>query len=130
MRTKRASVLMRRAAYIFAESHGKMSKRRAFKQAGYSQESADNPQRFTKSKTWKDLMNELLPEDQMLDKLKENATQKRSIHGSNTALDMFFRLRGKYQKEQPNEEEVLDLDEIQKENERLKSKLYARRTTN
>ena len=62
----------------------------------------------------------------MLIKLRENALQSKSFHSSNTALDMFFRLRGKYQKEQLNKEEILDLEELEKENELLKAKLYRR----
>lgn len=48
-----------------AENGGSL--RKAIKDAGYSQETADNPQKITKSKSWKALLDQYLPEEKLLD---------------------------------------------------------------
>lgn len=42
------------------------SLRQAIKQEGYSDAVADNPQKITKSKSWKQLLDQYLPEDKLL----------------------------------------------------------------
>jgi hypothetical protein len=126
-----AYLRMKRLAMILSESNGKLSVASAMKEAGYSISTAHNPQQVTKSKSWKELIDEFLPESMLIDKLKENIKQKKSINASNTAMDMAFKIRGKYQKEKDNEEDKMeDLDTLIKENEKLKSKLYAGRIRN
>jgi uncharacterized protein YdaT len=110
------------------ESKGELSISKAMLKAGYPETTAHNPQQLTRSKTWKRLLDELLPEDELIDKLTENIKQKKSINASNAALDMAFKLRGKYQKDKENEEsQNKTLDELENENQELKNAIAKRK---
>lgn len=71
----------RKAAKILLENGGK-SVRKAMKEAGYSDTMADNPQKLTNTKSWQELMDEYLPEDEIAKKHKEllNAAELTAYH--------------------------------------------------
>lgn len=123
-----ANLRQKKAAAIIIEAGGEISMGKALRQAGYSEATANNPGKVTNTKGWRELLNSI-PEEEILNKLKENATQKRSLNASNTAIDIFFRLKGKFQKERENEEEILPLEELQKENDKLRQLYESRQKT-
>lgn len=59
----------------FTENGGSM--RKAIKDAGYSQEVADNPQKIVESKTFLEVLEEYLPDDVLSQNHKELLNQKR-----------------------------------------------------
>lgn len=64
------SIRMRRTAIILAENGGK-SVSAAMRKAGYSPQTAKRPDKVTKSKSWKELMDEYLPEKFVAQKHRE-----------------------------------------------------------
>lgn len=61
---------MKLAAKYLLENHGK-SVSKAMSKAGYSKATSKNPKNVTKSKTWKELMDEFLPETMVIKKHKQ-----------------------------------------------------------
>jgi hypothetical protein len=59
---KNPSLLAKKAMQRLVENGGK-SISRAMREAGYSPATAENPSKLTKTKSWKMLMDEYLPED-------------------------------------------------------------------
>ena len=121
---------------LIAENDGKpSSERKSLRQlildAGYSQTEADNPKRILETKTWTDLVEELLPDDEILKRLHENATQRKSYLASNQAIDTIIKIKGKYA---PNKVQVIspedDMSDEQLDNEikRLEEKVKTRKT--
>lgn len=73
------------------ETSGKMIVSKAMRKAGYSEAMAKNPQRLTESVGYKELVDEYLPRDYLMDALKsdiENKPGKRTRE-----LEIAFKLR-------------------------------------
>ena len=106
-----ATMRQKRAAKILAGNVGK-SVGQAMREAGYSEVTADTPSKLTKSKSWKELMDEFLPKDkvarvhaELLDaediviiKHKGKIIRERVPDNSTRkgAVDMSYKLRGEY----------------------------------
>lgn len=109
------------------ESNGKMSISKAMLKAGYPPATAKNPQQLTRSKTWKRLLDEYLPDDYLSKKHKE-LLEKKDFNAVAKGLDMAYKLKGKYQKDKENEEEnKKTLSELEEENKMLKDAIEKRK---
>jgi len=86
-----------------AENGGNM--RKAILEAGYSQEVADNPQKITESKTWNEIIEDLLPDGELTQKHKELLNSTRIDH-------MVFGLGPKKNAEKKEGEDVLSDEDI------------------
>jgi hypothetical protein len=67
----------------------------AMREAGYSEEYANNPQQLTRTKSWQELAEQLLPDEPLLGRLKkiiDNKNDSIAIKG----LDTAFKIKGKY----------------------------------
>lgn len=62
---------MRKAAKLMAENGGGLSKGVIMKKAGYSEEIQNNPAKITNSTTFRELLDQYLPEDALANKHKE-----------------------------------------------------------
>lgn len=90
---KRPSVRMRKAAKHLAENGGSLGE--AMIAAGYSRSVADTPTKVTSTKSWKELMDEYLPEDLLARKhrqILESGNEQVVAKG----LEMGYKLRGTY----------------------------------
>lgn len=97
------------------------------KDSGYGEGAATHPGVLFNRKSWKDLMDELVPEQEVLLALQKSISSPFG-HVRNQAIDIAIRIRGKYQKEKENEEEKLeDLSELEKENKQLRDALSRKR---
>jgi hypothetical protein len=70
--------------------------RQLIKDSGYSQEAADHPKKVINTKSWQELVKDLLPDDLILSKLKRNALQNKSYLASNQAIDITMKIKGGY----------------------------------
>ncbi len=68
-----------RAVQVFVENGGK-SVSAAMREAGYSDASAKNPDKLTKSKAWKDLLDKALPDNKLLQVHKKLLNAQRLDH--------------------------------------------------
>jgi len=96
------------AAKVLEKRGKRVSVSAAMREVGYSPATAKNPQQLTKSKTWKELLKEFLPDDELARVHREQleATdvvfrgKKRIEVPDNrarlTAVDMGYKLKGKY----------------------------------
>lgn len=107
----RATIKQQRAASKLVENGGNIGK--AMIAAGYSKATAKTPQKLTKSKGWKNLMDDLFPDLLLIKKHREllyakkiivdNTGGKRSVIAKipdnpivARALDMAYKLKGYY----------------------------------
>lgn len=84
----------KRLVHKISENLGK-SMGDAMREVGYSEEYANNPQQLTRTKGWKDLSEQLLPDANLLQRLKRiinNKNDNIAIKG----LDTGFKIRDKY----------------------------------
>ena len=66
-----AAVRAKKAFGIIVANGGKKSTKKALLEAGFPPSIAKNPKRITSSKTWKDLLDKYLPEENLLKENKE-----------------------------------------------------------
>ncbi len=67
----------------------------AMREVGYSEEYANNPQQLTRTTGWKELTEQLLPDESLLQRLKQvinNKNDNIAIKG----LDTAFKVKGRY----------------------------------
>ena len=83
----------RLAASKMQETAGNVSK--AMKLAGYSESSAKDPQRLTRSKGWQQLMEKYLPDKKLLSVHKE-LLENPDWHARDSGLDKAYKIKGKY----------------------------------
>lgn len=91
-----ATIRQRKAMEILVEKGGKTSMAPVLREAGYSEVIARNPDRVTKTKSWAELLDEMLPESSILQAHKDLLEQKESSKAKVAAIDMGYKLRGKY----------------------------------
>lgn len=80
------------------ENHGNVSK--SMREVGYSEAHSTNPQELTKSKGWKELMDEHLSETSLAEEHQKVLKQDRDLNAKNKAIDMGYKLRGNYEPDQ------------------------------
>lgn len=85
----------KKAINIIVENQGNIGVSTAMRLAGYSPVTAKNPSYLTKSKAWKELMEEFISED-LLAKVHNDLLKETSYKARTSALDMGYKLRGKY----------------------------------
>lgn len=76
------------------------------REVGYSEEYANNPQQLTRTKGWQELMEQLLPDEPLLQRLKQvinNKNDSVAIKG----LDTAFKVKGRYAAEKVKFEDPL-----------------------
>ncbi len=81
------------------ENGGNVSK--AMREAGYSPETAKTPQKLTDSKGWLELLEEHLPDSLITEKhrqllTKTDAEGNIDVNAVRPAIDMAYKLKGKY----------------------------------
>lgn len=109
------------------ESNGKMSISKAMLKAGYPSSTAKNPQQLTRSKMWKQLLEEYLS-DEYLSKKHKELLEKKDANAVAKGLDMAYKLKGRYQKDKENEEEnKKTLSQLETENKELKDAIEKRK---
>jgi len=92
------------------------------KQSGYSESVSKSPQRVTESKGWRELMSELLPDEELLQLHRALLAKEEIIRKGRRiisqphrdvvrALDLAYKLKGAYASE-PAEEEGQDLRDV------------------
>lgn len=81
------------AASKLQETAGNVSK--AMKLAGYSDASAKDPQRLTRSKGWQELMEKHLPDKNLLHIHKE-LLKNADWRARDSGLDKAYKIKGKY----------------------------------
>ena len=81
------------AATKMQETAGNVSK--AMKLAGYSESSAKDPQRLTRSKGWQELMEKYLPDKGLLQVHKE-LLENPDWHARDSGLDKAYKIKGRY----------------------------------
>ena len=102
-----ATIKQKLVASNLLENTGK-SVSQAMKEAGYKEGSYKNPQQLTRSRGWAELMDQFLPEKLLLHRLKQLLNKKityrklirtKEIDSASVAkaLDMAYKIRGKYQ---------------------------------
>lgn len=142
-----ATYRQRIVASKMVDSGGKISMRRAMREAGYSEAMAKNPQKLTRSTAWKDLIGEKLSDELLVDRLvvliNAKKTEKTYVKGEriikiekedysaiSRGLEMAFRIKGKYiaEKEIPYDpyENMTD-EELDQKIKDLESSVYAKR---
>ena len=108
-----ANIKQTLAAQKILETNGNVSA--AMKLAGYSVETAKNPQQLTRSKGWQELMQKYLPDNHLMKRHKEFLDAPRQIRtykkgdlvseteetdpSAVRALDMAYKLKGRYSAE-------------------------------
>ena len=93
-----ATIKQKKAAQkVFVE--GK-SISKAMKEVGYSDQTAKNPKNLTESKGWKELLEFYFPDEFLLEEHKKNIKQDKDKGAKNKAIDMAYKLKDKYPKEQ------------------------------
>lgn len=105
-----ATIKQKKVANLIIKNKGNVSK--SMKEAGYSKASSKNPKIVTTSKGWEELMDEYLPEIELarLHREQLNAEMTRSLNfkvvklpdndARLKALDLAYKLKGKYAPEQ------------------------------
>ena len=88
-----ATVRQKLAASKMVENGGNMGQ--AMLAAGYSEAMAKNPYKLTQSKGWQEMVNEIIPDYLVLQKLAENMYAE-SITASNQAIHIILKIKGKY----------------------------------
>ena len=87
--------------------------RKAILSAGYSQSVANTPSNITNTKSWRELLDEQVPDTLLVTRLSKNIKSKQ-VSGSNTALDMAYKLKGKYAPTQVNiNDPTAELSDVQ-----------------
>lgn len=81
------------AASKLQETAGVVSK--AMRLAGYSESSAKDPQRLTRSKGWQQLMEKYLPDKSLL-KVHKDLLENKDWHARDAGLDKAYKIKGKY----------------------------------
>lgn len=81
------------AASKLQETAGNVSK--AMKLAGYSDASAKDPQRLTRSKGWQELMEKYLPDKRLL-KVHKGLLENKDWRARDAGLDKAYKVKGKY----------------------------------
>jgi hypothetical protein len=94
---RRASFRQQRALTNLVEKGG--SARRNIKAAGYSDKVADNPGRLFSSKSFQELAAERLSDD-LLTKVHLKLLKHRNFRANIPAVDMAYKVRGKYAPDQ------------------------------
>ena len=84
------------------------NRRKAAIDAGYSQAIADNPKKIEETKGWQQLLDFYLPDDFLLNVHKRNIKQSKDKGASDKALDMAYKLKRKY----PRDEGELDVGDV------------------
>lgn len=135
------------AASKMVEFGGKMSMRRAMREAGYSEATAKNPQKLTRSVSWKEIIGEKLSDELLVDRLlvlinakktershkssgKVVVTEREDCTAISRGLDMAFKIKGKYiaDKEIPHDPfENLTYEELDAQIKELESSEYHQR---
>jgi len=77
-----ATTRQKAVAKKIMESNGKKAVSKAMVEAGYSTETAKNPQQITRSKGWEELMEEYLP-DELLQKVHREGLEATKIISAN-----------------------------------------------
>lgn len=137
-REKTSSVVIRQKKVLkeMLANDGKLEP--AVRKAGYSKNYA-RAGRFQKTKTWKDLLEEYLPDDELQKKHKQLLNQKTKLRFKGVeigevdetdvqakALDMAYKLKGKYAPEKfqnVSPYEDMTLEELNEEIEKIERKL-------
>lgn len=112
-------------AQKIAENNGlpatqQRSARQLIRDAGYSDSSANNPSRVLQSMSWKELMDTLLPDEDILRTLRNNIFSN-SGFVSNQAIMIALKIKGRVKPPQPELEPMMDLEELEKENRTLRA---------
>ena len=81
------------AASKLQETAGNVSK--AMKLAGYSESSAKDPQRLTRSKGWQELMEKYLPDKGLL-QVHKGLLKNNDWRARDAGLDKAYKIKGKY----------------------------------
>ena len=80
------TIRQKKAIQKVLESNGKKPVSQAMREAGYPETTASNPQQLKRSKAWNELMEEYLPDNELLETHKR-ALKATKIHGSPTEPD-------------------------------------------
>lgn len=135
------------AASKMVEFGGKMSMRKAMRAAGYSESMANNPQKLTRSVSWKEMIGEKLSDELLVNRLlvlinakkterthksdgKVIVTEREDCVAISRGLDMAFKIKGKYFAEKEllvDPLENMSMEEIDKEIKELESSIYHQR---
>lgn len=100
-----STIKQQKVAKILLENGGGVSA--AMREAGYGNGTAKNPQKFTRSKGWQQLMEKYLPDALVVQRHRELLDKEEILHvGEKTitqphsdvlrALDMVYKLKGNY----------------------------------
>ena len=79
----------------------------AMRDAGYSNRSAEKPQRLTRSKGWQDLMDEHLPDKTLLG-VHKGLLRDPDWRARDSGLDMAYKLKGSYKATKVSVEDSLE----------------------
>ncbi len=92
-----ANLRQKKVAKILMEGNG-TSVSQAMKEAGYPDTTASNPQQLTRSKGWKELMDQYLPDDLLLKVHEEGLQAKKPITDKGIITDEYpdYDARSKY----------------------------------
>lgn len=130
-----ATARQEKAMIKLVENGGK-SVSKAMRDAGYSAKTAHNPEKLTKSKSWKQLVDQYLPNDMLLEKVHELIGAKKKVtvktkgevtatyesvdtYAQKSGLDFAFKIKNSYAGKKDEFEDPLDL----MDNEQLEAKL-------
>lgn len=72
------------------------SMRKLLVAAGYSEQTGNVPSLILKTASWQKLIDDLLPDNKIIEKLNNNAMQEKSLYASNQAIDLIMKIKGKY----------------------------------
>lgn len=86
------TIKQKEALHNVVENGGNISK--GMREAGYSNNTAKNPNKLTNSKAWKDLLDYYLPDEMLLAVLAEDI--KHRPESRRQLLDLAFKIKGAY----------------------------------